>query len=140
MRTRSWICRPVQLDECRDTKHALRRIGMQREARLVSEVCGASSRVVRVWSYIAELRFGLPRWRVRSTCTAHLLDSRGAAGRSSGKQLQQTEPARMSLILSWLILSFAVWVTDAVLPGFHVKSPKSALLVAAIFGVLNFLL
>lgn len=28
----------------------------------------------------------------------------------------------------------------AVLPGFHVKSPKSALLVAAIFGVLNFLL
>jgi putative membrane protein len=46
----------------------------------------------------------------------------------------------MRLILSWLILSFAVWVTDAVLPGFHVKSPKSALLVAAIFGLLNFLL
>jgi putative membrane protein len=46
----------------------------------------------------------------------------------------------MRLILSWLILSFAVWVTDALLPGFHVKSPKSALLVAAIFGVLNFLL
>jgi putative membrane protein len=46
----------------------------------------------------------------------------------------------MELILSWLILSLAVWVTDAVLPGFHVKSPKSALLVAAIFGVLNFLL
>jgi putative membrane protein len=46
----------------------------------------------------------------------------------------------MSLILSWLILSFAVWVTDAVLPGFRVKSPTSALLVAAIFGVLNFLL
>ena len=46
----------------------------------------------------------------------------------------------MSLILSWLILSLAVWVTAAVLPGFHVKGPKSALLVAAIFGVLNFLL
>jgi putative membrane protein len=46
----------------------------------------------------------------------------------------------MSFILSWLILSFAVWVTDALLPGFHVKSAKSALLVAAIFGVLNFLL
>lgn len=46
----------------------------------------------------------------------------------------------MSLILSWLILSLAVWVTDAVLPGFHVKGPKSALLVAAIFGLLNFLL
>jgi putative membrane protein len=46
----------------------------------------------------------------------------------------------MNLILSWLILSLAVWVTSAILPGFHVKSPKSALLVAAIFGVLNFLL
>jgi putative membrane protein len=46
----------------------------------------------------------------------------------------------MSLILSWLILSLAVWVTGALLPGFHVKGPKSALLVAAIFGVLNFLL
>jgi len=46
----------------------------------------------------------------------------------------------MSLILSWLILSVAVWVTAAVLPGFHVKSFGSALLVAAIFGVLNFLL
>jgi putative membrane protein len=46
----------------------------------------------------------------------------------------------MELILSWLILSFAVWATDALLPGFHVKSPTSALLVAAIFGVLNFLL
>ena len=46
----------------------------------------------------------------------------------------------MSLILSWLILSLAMWITAAILPGFHVKSPKSALLVAAIFGVLNFLL
>jgi putative membrane protein len=46
----------------------------------------------------------------------------------------------MSLILSWLILSLAVWVTSALLPGFHVKSPKSALLIAAIFGLLNFLL
>jgi putative membrane protein len=46
----------------------------------------------------------------------------------------------MELLLSWLILSFAVWVTDAVLPGFHVKSFGSAVLVAAIFGILNFLL
>ena len=46
----------------------------------------------------------------------------------------------MGLILSWLILSFAVWVTDALLPGFHVKNWKSALIVAAIFGLLNFLL
>ena len=46
----------------------------------------------------------------------------------------------MSLILSWLILSLAVWITAEVLPGFHVKSFGSALLVAALFGVLNFLL
>jgi putative membrane protein len=46
----------------------------------------------------------------------------------------------MRLILSWLILSFAVWVTDALLPGFHLKNHKSAFLIAAIFGVLNFLL
>ena len=46
----------------------------------------------------------------------------------------------MSLILSWLILSLAVWVTAAVLPGFHVKGFKSAIVVAAIFGLLNYLL
>lgn len=46
----------------------------------------------------------------------------------------------MDLLLSWLILSFAVWLTAAVLPGFHVKSFGSAILVAAVFGVLNFLL
>src|SRR4030095_14822243 len=46
----------------------------------------------------------------------------------------------MSLLISWLILSLAVWVTAAILPGFHVKDFKSALIVAAIFGVLNFLL
>jgi putative membrane protein len=46
----------------------------------------------------------------------------------------------MSLILSWLVLSFAVWLTAVVLPGFHVRSAGSALIVAAIFGVLNFLL
>ncbi len=46
----------------------------------------------------------------------------------------------MELILSWLILSVAVWLTAAILPGFHVKNFGSAVLVAAIFGVLNFLL
>jgi putative membrane protein len=46
----------------------------------------------------------------------------------------------MGLLLSWLILSFAVWVTAVVLPGFHVQSFGSAILVAAIFGILNFLL
>jgi putative membrane protein len=46
----------------------------------------------------------------------------------------------MSLLLSWLILTLAVWVTAAVLPGFHVKSAGSAIIVAALFGVLNFLI
>ena len=46
----------------------------------------------------------------------------------------------MSLLISWMILSVAVWATAAVLPGFHVKDFKSALLVAALFGLLNFLL
>jgi putative membrane protein len=46
----------------------------------------------------------------------------------------------MSLLLSWLILSFAVWLTAVLLPGFHVKNFGSAILVAAIFGILNFLL
>jgi putative membrane protein len=46
----------------------------------------------------------------------------------------------LELILSWLILSVAVWLTAAILPGVHVKNFGSAILVAAIFGVLNFLL
>lgn len=46
----------------------------------------------------------------------------------------------MSLLLSWLVLSFAVWLTAVLLPGFHVKSFISAVIVAAVFGVLNFLI
>jgi putative membrane protein len=46
----------------------------------------------------------------------------------------------MGLLLSWLILSFAVWLTAELLPGVHVRSFGSAVLVAAIFGILNFFL
>jgi hypothetical protein len=46
----------------------------------------------------------------------------------------------MELLLSWLVLSLAVWITAMILPGFHVKNFGSAILVAAIFGILNFLL
>ena len=46
----------------------------------------------------------------------------------------------MYLILSFLVLTFAVWVTDRVLPGFHVRDGKSAFIIAAIFGLLNLLL
>ncbi len=46
----------------------------------------------------------------------------------------------MDLLLSWLILTVAVWITAAVLPGFHVKSFGSAFVVSALFGILNFFL
>jgi putative membrane protein len=46
----------------------------------------------------------------------------------------------MSLLISWLILTVAVWATASVLPGFHVKDFKGALIVSAIFGLLNFVL
>ena len=46
----------------------------------------------------------------------------------------------MNLLISWLILSVAVWATAAVLPGFKVKDFKSAVIVAAVFGLLNFVL
>jgi len=46
----------------------------------------------------------------------------------------------MSLIVSWVVLSLAVWITAVALPGFHVKSFASAFLVSALFGILNALL
>jgi len=47
----------------------------------------------------------------------------------------------MSILLSWLILSAAFWATAELLPGFELKGgAKSALVVAAIFGVINWLI
>lgn len=46
----------------------------------------------------------------------------------------------MTLLIHWLILSFAVYATAALLPGIQLKSGKSALIVAVVFGLLNFLL
>jgi putative membrane protein len=46
----------------------------------------------------------------------------------------------MGLFMSWLILSLAVWITALVLPGFHIRSFGSAIVVAAVFGILNFFL
>ncbi len=46
----------------------------------------------------------------------------------------------MTLLITWLVTSIAVWITAAVLPGFHIKNFGSAILVAAIFGILNVLL
>jgi putative membrane protein len=46
----------------------------------------------------------------------------------------------MRLLLSWLVLALSVWLTAAILPGFHVNGFGGAIWVAAIFGVLNWLL
>ena len=46
----------------------------------------------------------------------------------------------MGLLIDWLILTVAVWVTAAILPGVHVKSFGSAFGVAAIFGLLSWAL
>lgn len=42
--------------------------------------------------------------------------------------------------ISWLILTVAVWVAAAILPGVHVRGLGAAVLVAAVFGVLNVLI
>ncbi len=46
----------------------------------------------------------------------------------------------MHLLLSWLVLSVSFWITAAILPGFQVKSFGGAIGVAALFGILNWLL
>ena len=46
----------------------------------------------------------------------------------------------MHLLVTWLIMAFAVWLTAVILPGFKVSGFKGALVVAAVFGVLNWML
>ena len=43
----------------------------------------------------------------------------------------------MPLIISWLSLSLALYVTSLLVPGFRIEGPKGALVVGALFGVLN---
>lgn len=45
-----------------------------------------------------------------------------------------------TLLISWLVLSTAFWITARVLPGFHIRSFGGAIIVAAIFGIINALL
>lgn len=45
-----------------------------------------------------------------------------------------------TFFLNWLIVAIAVWLTATVVPGVRVKSFGSAIGVAAVFGVLNFVL
>jgi putative membrane protein len=45
----------------------------------------------------------------------------------------------IAILLSWLIMSAAFWLTAKVLPGFEVRSFRGALVVAAVFGIINWL-
>jgi putative membrane protein len=46
----------------------------------------------------------------------------------------------LELLISWLILSVAFWLTAKLLPGFELRSFGGAIWVSALFGILNALL
>jgi putative membrane protein len=43
-------------------------------------------------------------------------------------------------LLEWLILALAFWLTALIVPGFRLRGWWDAVVVAAIFGIVNFLL
>ena len=43
----------------------------------------------------------------------------------------------MNVLVTWLVLAAAVWITGAVLPGVRVRGFVGALVTAAIFGLMN---
>lgn len=45
-----------------------------------------------------------------------------------------------SLLVSWLVLAAIVWLTAKLLPGFSIEGLGGALMVAALFGLLNVLI
>ena len=46
----------------------------------------------------------------------------------------------MGLLISWALLTIVVFITAAVVPGFRIRGFTGAVLVAALFGILNFFL
>lgn len=46
----------------------------------------------------------------------------------------------MSILISWLILSVVVWLTAAILPGIRIRRFWDAVIVALVFGLLNWAL
>src|SRR5262245_19079510 len=44
------------------------------------------------------------------------------------------------LLISWLVLSFGLWITAALVPGFRIAGFTGALVVGAVFGVLHYLI
>jgi putative membrane protein len=43
----------------------------------------------------------------------------------------------MPLLVSWLGLSFGLWLTALLVPGFKIEGVKGALVVGAVFGLLH---
>lgn len=46
----------------------------------------------------------------------------------------------MNMLISWLILSAAIWLTTLILPGIRIKGFLSAFWISIIFGLLSFFL
>lgn len=46
----------------------------------------------------------------------------------------------INILVSWLVLSLAVWVAAAVLDRVRIKDTVSVVIIAAAFGILNFFL
>jgi putative membrane protein len=46
----------------------------------------------------------------------------------------------MQLIVTWVVLSLGLWLISALVPGFHLKGFGDALVVGAVFGILNWAL
>ena len=46
----------------------------------------------------------------------------------------------MGLLISWALLTIVVFVTAAIVPGFYIRGFTGAVLVAALFGIVNFFL
>jgi len=57
---------------------------------------------------------------------------------ATGSQVLDVLPTGLvSLVIRWLMLSFAVWVAAELIPGIHLEGLGSTLTVAAILGLLN---
>ena len=46
----------------------------------------------------------------------------------------------MGVLVQWLILSFALWLSSVIIPGVHVRGFGGAILAGALFGLLHFFL
>lgn len=46
----------------------------------------------------------------------------------------------MHMLITWLVMSVAIWLTSRIVPGFRVEGVGGALWVAALFGLLHFFL